>query len=447
MPIQRDLYDKVNKKMSESEKILICLNNRSSFDTHVAFLALLQYLQSQDKNVSVCVNGPLASKPKRLFEENNIELLTELKPLRYVISIDHTDGGIEKVSYDDQDGKFQLFITPAEDGAEFDFDSVSFSQGGDGYGLILVFGARSLNWLGNIYQENKPVFEAIDIVNINSMSGNQEFGNFKLVDSEIPVSEIVFELMNGDSSAFSEKIANLLMLGVLDDLQLFHKSEYKISTVDIVSKLAKAGADIKTATSKLYLSKSLPNFRLSQGVMDNLKFDRDAGVAWSGVNAFDVSQSGVNRNNFEINGRIIFNMSEEIKVAFVTYEVSDNEVWVELESNLEDISARHIAGNFSPSGNDSRVVWVTKGKSMIQVEDEIIAEIKEKMNLSKLSDTGELTQASTPQPDVSVDSPDVDAQNQELTQNNNEGNNNGDLISQDIESQEGLVVPPPVSAS
>ena len=159
MAISKQLYSQARDVINGADKVLICVNNRSTFDTHLAAAALYKYLISEGKNVSLGVNGELILRHKQMFEDNDITVEKDLKPMSYVISIDHKDGGIEKVSYDDKDGKFFLYVTPVKDAKRFDFKQVEFSQGGGGADAIVVFGARTLRWMNEIYEDNKELFD------------------------------------------------------------------------------------------------------------------------------------------------------------------------------------------------------------------------------------------------------------------------------------------------
>lgn len=381
MIISRDVYSKIKESVSSAERILVCINGRSSYDTHVATLAFVLHLKDLGKNVSVCVGGRLSTKHKRLFKKIKVDYQKKLASSNYVISIDHTEGEIEKVSYDDKEGKFNLYITPAKDNSKFNFDNVAFSLGGGDFDMVFVFGARSLKWLGKLYEKSKDVFDKGNVINVNNIEGIQEFGTEKLVNTEVSVSEIVYGMVNSESTPSTDTIVQLLMRGVMEYLQPMQRSDYKISTIEALTSLSKLGADIKESVQNLYFKRSFGNFKIVQKVMGNLKYDKKSGLAWSGVSSFDINQSGITKESFELDGRIIFNICEDFRLAFVMYEITADEVWVEFESNTSEFDPMELMKDFRLLGNSARITFIVTGKSMVEVEKEILNVLREKLDV------------------------------------------------------------------
>ncbi len=339
MAISQDTYNQAKEVLAAAENVLLVINNRASLDTHLAMAAMYQHLQSKGKNVTVRTNGELILKHVQYLDSVEISDEKDLLPQSYIVTIDHAGGEIEKVKYDDKDGKFRLYLTPSPQAKPFDFDKVSYSQGGGESDTIVTFGTRSLRWLNNVYEKNQDLFEKANVVNINNLPGSQEYGTVKLVDTDIAVSQIVYDLIEGTSSSESESVSNFLLTGLLDHLQPLQGGDYKISTIETMVGLVKAGADLKECMSKLYFEKTVENFEVIRRVMNNLKLDSEAGIVWSSVSAFDMSQCGVTRDEFILNGRILFNVCKDFSIAFVMYEVAENEIVVEFESNKAELDA------------------------------------------------------------------------------------------------------------
>lgn len=439
MGVSNEVYNKVRNLVKKSEKILLCIHNRSSYDTHAAAISFALYLKDLNKNVSVCTNERPIPRHKRLFEEYEIDVMNTLEPLNYVISIDHTDGEIEKVSYDDKNGKFNLYITPTIGGKNFDFDDVAFSYGGSDFDLVFVFGARSLKWLGDIYNSNKMAFQKNTIVNVNNLEGSQEFGAEKVVDPEVPVSELVYKIVGNVSTSSVNRIVQLLLLGLVDKLQPMQGSQYKISTIEALTSLIKAGADLKEAFQKLYFRKDFKNFKVSRLVVNNMKYDENNEIAWSGISSLDLNSLGIKKDSLILDGRIIFNISKSFKATFVMYEVENNEVWVEFESNTDQYKAMELMADFNPSGNESRVVFVVQGKSMVEVEEEILAVLQEKFGGAGFVPVANGSKSVNGAEEIE------DESEEGLTEPQEQGNNDTDQG----EDSDGavLITPPPITPS
>lgn len=439
------LYNAVAEVIGKSEKILICVNNRASYDTHTSALALLFFLKDLGKNTSLCLNGKLSVRHEDLFKEFDIKYEESLKPMNYVITLDHTDSAIEKVSFDDKDGKFKLFLTPAKDSKAFDFSKVSYSYGGGNFDLIFVFGARSLNWLGDVYKQNMPTFQNTKLVNINDLEGEQEFGDFRLIDPKISVAQLISGIVLKDGAKSSKQIADLLLRGLLDRLQPLQRSEYNVSSVEAIPEFVKAGADLKKAMSDVYFDRDWPNFKVVKRVVNNVKYDPKSGLAWSIVNAFDISQCGVTRSNFLLGNRIVFNLAKMFKIAFVLYEIEGSEVWVEFESNSPELNAVEMLSDFKPIGNAARVTFVISGKSALEAEDELLALLKGKLGVSSFSPimNGEKLNDEVKEASLANFEPNRRDDGNILTKAHKKSDNQGSQSNG--EEDDSLVVPPPIT--
>lgn len=442
MAIDSSVYDTVKEAIKTAERILICVNGSSSYDCHSAALSLNNYLQDLEKNVVLTSGENLSARCRKLYESFGVQPQNALGPLNYVITINHRGAEVEKVGYDDKDGKFFLYITPRKGSKKFDFENVSYSYGGNEFDLIFVVGARSLKWIGNIYEKNQEIFEDSKIVNVNNDEGAQEFGSYRLVDHEIPVSEIIFKLMNGNSTASVDKIFSLLSRGIIDHLQLMQGTEFKISTIETLTSLIKHGVDLKACIKDLYLSKDLSNFGVVKSVFSNMNFDENSGLAWSGVSSLDLNRLGINRDNLILGGKIAFNISRDIKYAFVMYEIESDEVWVEFESNNEDFGAKDLMSDYNPEGNKYRVVFVVKGKSLSEVEEEILSTLKQKLGVTEFVPSiegGGLTEAPKEVHNGAISEEETEEEPEKTDEETVEETEDTDGA--------GLVMPPPITPS
>ena len=429
----QDANAQVKDVLDKSDKVMVCVNNRSSMDTHLAAGAFLLHVRALGKNAQLYVNGELISRHKDLYEEFGVDYEMDFKPMNYVITIDHSGGDIEKVSYDDKDGKFRLYITPAAQSNGFDFDKVSYSQGGGEADAVFSFGARSLNWLGSIYDENKELFEKAPVVNINNLHGTQEFGSVQIVDTDLAVSEMVYALMEGSRTLSDKKISSMLLMGILDKMQLLQMSDYKISTMETLTALVRMGADLKDSVQKLYFEKTLGNFEVERRVMGAAKYDTEQSLIWSSVSAFDLTQAGVSRDDFVLDGRIVCNMCKDFNVAFVLYEVQEGEIVVELESNVEGLDAKDLVSDYKVSGNSGRVFFTVRDKSLPDLEKEMVENLSGRVKLAEQTPVRESGQRE-------------ERSEESRSEKQNEEEGSGQVVPDEpAQSGPGLVQPPPIS--
>jgi hypothetical protein len=291
-----------------------------------------------------------------------------------------------------------------------------------------------------VYEEKKKMFDSVPIVNINNLQGTQEYGTVQLTDQEISISEVVLELVRGMSTGETDAVAELLLMGLMDHIQILQGNEYRIGSVEKVVELVKMGADIKKAMKKLYYDRSLGNFEIVRRVMNNVKLDAEAGLIWSSVSSFDLSQSGVSRDDFSLDGRIIFNVCREFDIAFVLYEVKEGEIVVEFESNMRDLDVKDLLPDYKVAGNEARAFFTVRDKTLAVVEQEILEMITPKLGVSEVSvDSNYDVPPTKPLQDVgseSVITPDAETEDDPEDRV---------VLEVDQEGDEGLVTPPPVN--
>jgi nanoRNase/pAp phosphatase (c-di-AMP/oligoRNAs hydrolase) len=379
------------------------------------------YAKGRGKKVNICVDGDMKSRSGQIYAKYKIPFESKLKPLKYSVIIDHSEGGLDSVKYEDKEGKFSLYITPTKIGNGFNFKDVEFKEGGR-YDLVIVIGAEKLSSLGSIYSENIEFFGETNIINVNNLS-SEGFGRLDLVETGIPVSEIVFNLLKEESSSISvDLIMKLLLMGILNELQLFNKSDYKTSTLETIASLVKLGADLKDSFEEVYLSMSSKMINVIREVFNHISEDEKYSIAWSMVDNLNFRKYNVKKKNLVLDGRIPFNITSKYDISFVLYEVKEGEIWVELESNNKFVGAVDILSQFSPSGHNYRALAVVKNMSMNNVRDIVLALAK-----GFIDNKAESTAKS--------DSKNILTSRQELGHNSS------------ASEKEGLIAPPPLTPS
>lgn len=248
----QDLNEAV-KLLTEVKRIMLVGSPKMTYDELASLVTLKLLFEDQGKSTDAYFSEDFTDKRAELLNRNNIAPKYELEPLNYSISIPYDKGEVERVSYDTQDKHITLHITPGT--AEFDFDSVKYAIEGSSFDLILVVGARKLDWLGRIYNDNKDVFSSTKVIALNNLKGSQDFGDLKLADDKKQtLSEIVYDLISLLGGTQNEQIINALFEGVVAGADFQNKATISESTNNIIVNLLSAGADIKAALQNVYFA-------------------------------------------------------------------------------------------------------------------------------------------------------------------------------------------------
>lgn len=205
----------LNNLVREAREIAVLTSSVESRDALSAVLALGQSLEKNGKMITLAV----PAKPQNIDGLLHSESLnTDLGGRNLVISINCPQDPIEcinKVSYNTDNGKFNLVLEP-KGPEKIRTEGINFSYQGLKADLIFLIAVAEPTKLLEIYQKNQEAFKNTPTVNIDNQSHNANYAKFNLVVSGASsVSEIVMQLINGLGLAVDDEIATNLYSGLV----------------------------------------------------------------------------------------------------------------------------------------------------------------------------------------------------------------------------------------
>ncbi|MBI4039418.1 hypothetical protein HY388_01160 [Candidatus Daviesbacteria bacterium] len=217
---------KVRELLLQSKNILIALPQNPNVDQTAAALCLYFALKKVGKSAQVvCADRPTVE----LSAVIGADLISDqVSGGNLVISIDYTEGSIEKVSYNVEGDKFNLVIHTPPDASPVTTDKIRFSSSGMVADCIVCIGALSLDDLGKIVKDNQASFSQATIVNIDRQTANTRYGSINVIDKiASSISEMVFLILRSLSQEPDPDIVRNVFAGVLsatDNFQSPHVS-------------------------------------------------------------------------------------------------------------------------------------------------------------------------------------------------------------------------------
>lgn len=374
--------------------VAVALSSIEERDMAYAVIALTKYLQEIGKAVGVIISNPLSPEMDSLFKEHGVVYTNEAAPLRYVVSVDYGESGIDKVLHDiDKDSqKVKFYIVPSS--GEFDFDDVKFDKEGSNYDLTMTLGVKSFSEMGDIYEKADHLFKENDVISF--------------VDQDVEsLGDETVQLRPGQSYSgliralvgheMTDEIRELLIVGLVDDIKLLEGGADTEALGDL-HEASKSGVDINDLIKRRYFSKTYKNVDLQIKLMHNLRLDRVAKVIWSIVSREDMDFAGVDKSTLDTKGRIIFNLSSEFDIAFAAYELERGLIKVVVESNNSKYSASKIAGVYKGRGNDQHAAFILRDINRSEFEKTISTLLKDLYDVTLRSEAGDLIPESSPIP-------------------------------------------------
>lgn len=233
--------DEIKRALDTTKSVFVLLPQNPSLDATAGALALFLSLKESGKNVFIGSPTPMRVEYKNLVGVDRIA--EKIGNRNLIISFDYKEDAIEKVSYNVEEGNFNLVIEPKAGNPPLSSKGVKFSYEGIEAQLIFVIGAKRLEDLTELYEKDRQAFTAASVVNIDNKAGNTNFGQINVVNQgTAAISESVFEMLKRLSLPMNVDIAGNLMKGIEAQTQNLQAPFAGPDTFDAVAQLMRAGA-------------------------------------------------------------------------------------------------------------------------------------------------------------------------------------------------------------
>lgn len=381
---QQQFFELIN----QAERVLICFNPESvgggyAADEPAAALALAKMLISMGKKATIVAENFTWSE-RLAFLKSSQEIESGLKNLRhFLLDVNLSGKKINEFSYDVKDNHLLIYLLP--DQGDIKAEEVQVKGESFRFDLIIVLGAPDLEMLGHVFQEHKEFFFQTPVINIDIDPANENFGQLNLINlTACAVTEIIYELIHAvNPMLIDAPMATGLLAGMIDKTESFKKSNLIPQSLYVVADLINRGAERDKIITYFYRTKNLTTLKLWGRVLARLQADRSLGLAWTAVPGSDFIKTGT--IPLQINGVMeeLISKSPFIKIGLVLYEKNNTTIGVQLWSAVG--LARKLAENWSAQGDKNFVNFEIANKNLAMVEQEVISEIRRKMEILSLN--------------------------------------------------------------
>jgi len=259
---------KIKEQIEKAKSILILTHKNPTVDSLGSSLSLYLGLLGLGKTVTVACPNPMTVEFSNFVGAN--KLVTKIAGKRnFVISLDYQEGSIEKVSYNIEGNKFNLVIEPRNGFEDFSADKVTYTHAGGQADLIITVDTLKLEDLGALYEENKDLFGAKPIINIDYHKENALYGAVNLIDTNVSsMTELIAVVMSFSGVKLSQDIATNLFNAIEVTTDHFQSDSVNARTHEVASVCMKAGGKrfpkIKNEDPILTSSASVPQGEVKQ---------------------------------------------------------------------------------------------------------------------------------------------------------------------------------------
>lgn len=263
--------------LKKNNRLLIVLPENLNGDALGAALALEEVLKNSGKKIDLVCAGEIPEKLKFLPGQEKIKnKITAWQD--FIISVNTAINKISRLRYENETGTLKIFLTTPGKVEEKD---VRLEPGQFFYDLIITIDAPDLESLGRSFEENTELFFGKSILNIDHKASNEHFGEINLIEpTAAACAEIIAQLIPGLGLAINEKIATLLLTGLIIKTHSFQNNRTTPQSLSLASNLVNQGADQEKIVQQLYRTKPLNKLRLWGRLLSRLDFDELKKIAW-----------------------------------------------------------------------------------------------------------------------------------------------------------------------
>jgi len=155
-----------------------------------------------------------------------------------IILFDYSADQVEKVSYNDDNGKPNLLIQTKTGAPLLSEKQAHFSYAGVGADLLITIGVKDINQLPQL--GNNPVKS---VINLDIDPGNLQFGQVNVVDPEASsLSEVVLGTISGLGLPLGVDIAQNILSGIWEKTAGLNRPRVNADTYESVAICLRQGA-------------------------------------------------------------------------------------------------------------------------------------------------------------------------------------------------------------
>lgn len=314
------------ERIKGAEKILLLTHKQPDGDALGSLLALGTALKKMNKTVTSIISEPVPASFQFLPHISTLETNVS-GGADFIISIDTTNTGFEKMGYkrDDVNNRILIVITP--DHGTIRQEDVRFEPNGYDVDLIITLDCNTIDRVGDFYNHHTSLFYETPLVNIDHHADNEQFGAVNWVDvtatstSEILVS--LLEALGRDTALIDADVATCLLTGIITDTGSFKNTNTTPKSLTVAAQLVAAGARQQEIVHHLYKIKPISTLKLWGKALSNIKQNPELRVLWTTVSKRDIADAGADQT--EIKGVVdeLLKTAEGVAFVFLLTEKND----------------------------------------------------------------------------------------------------------------------------
>jgi nanoRNase/pAp phosphatase (c-di-AMP/oligoRNAs hydrolase) len=362
------------EQLRRAERPLIAFRKDWNPDAVASAISLALVLDGLGKKTEITCDG--------FVPDESLSFLPRLKDIRpvitslrkFVISVDTRDRQVGELSYEAQDGRLNVYLTPKS--GNFEPHHVQFSSTDYQHDLVIVIDTPDLVSLGATHEHATDFLFRTPIVNIDHSPANELYGQVNCVDVKATSSaEVVYGLIKELGHPINEELATALLAGMISKTRSFKDGALTPQSLTAASDLVALGAKRDLIVAKLYRTKTISTLKLWGRTLARMKFDPTLKLVSSVLTRQDFVLAGANiRDLADIVDELISAAPEAETVALI-YEMEDGSVCCTVRNDARR-NADSLTAPWGGEGTRVQSRCYLKGTPIVEAERDILAHLR-----------------------------------------------------------------------
>lgn len=364
--------------VKRAKRTLVLAPENPSADALSAVSAVLSYLHSHNLPADAYIPGTNPDKlPAYLPEKDKIQShLMGTRGLR--ISVDVTRSPIHELSYDVENGRLNIVLTPKS--GEWSSKDVVLHPGEDRYDLIVTAGCADRDTLIRSFREHADFIHRSPIINLDYDPKNEHWGPINLVDlTASSITEVAFNWFSEwDEGKIDAAVATTLLAGMMSNTQSFRSASVTPKTLDNASKLMSMGADREIIVKSLWRTRNVPTLKLWGRALMRLEQDTAKQLVWTVLSRQDILEAGATDAKLDelVRELIAFSPDAKLITVFAEHDAQTTRVALFAQPPYD---ARTIGRPLGLDGTRERANGAI-AKPLLEAKDYAIQILKQRTN-------------------------------------------------------------------
>lgn len=258
MRVAADNYKLFANLIEDSRNAVILMDKEQKSDVLTAALFFEGVLAAKGKKAQIVSKQTL---PENLSNQKD-KFVSKIEPPKLLISFNWHRNQVDKVAYDVEGENFNFIVTPKD--KKIKPEEISFAYRGKEIDLVIALGLKSLHELEEYereYLENKT------ILNIDTKSDNQMYGNVNIVNENADsICAVITQALEKSGFTPDPYQAEVLLSGLREATNGFSnvKDSYTFEAAAYCTKIQKG--ELKKGTKQPINNTQVPNDWLSPKV-------------------------------------------------------------------------------------------------------------------------------------------------------------------------------------